>query len=189
MAAVVCVAIGDETAEQVAAALAEHMPNAERRAIVEQALGAQGGVLVAPTYDAAAAFANEYAAEHLQLQIAEPEMAIVLARLRNVGTVFLGETSSVAYGDYMTGANHVLPTGGLARSYSGLSTLDFVRWTTYQRVSPAAADRLADDVGRFAEAEGLPGHAAAARAWRNPRSAERSAQSAAPETSRPASDR
>jgi hypothetical protein len=82
-----------------------------------------------------------------------------------VGTVFLGETSSVAYGDYMTGANHVLPTGGLARSYSGLSTLDFVRWTTWQRVTPQAAAKLAYDVGRFADAEGLPGHAAAARAW------------------------
>ena len=71
----------------------------------------------------------------------------------------------MAFGDYMTGANHVLPTGGLARSYSGLSTLDFVRWTTYQRVSPAAAARLASDVGVFADAEGLPGHAMAARAW------------------------
>jgi histidinol dehydrogenase len=59
----------------------------------------------------------------------------------------------------------VLPTGGLARSYSGLSTQDFVRWTTYQRVSPEAAARLASDVGTFADAEGLPGHAQAARAW------------------------
>ena len=66
----------------------------------------------------------------------------------------------------MTGANHVLPTGGLARSYSGLSTLDFIRWTTYQRVTRAAAARLADDVGVFAEAEQLGGHALAARAWR-----------------------
>ena len=72
----------------------------------------------------------------------------------------------VAFGDYMTGANHVLPTGGLARSYSGLSTLDFVRWTTYQRVTAEAAARLADDVGVFADAERLPGHALAARAWR-----------------------
>jgi histidinol dehydrogenase len=59
----------------------------------------------------------------------------------------------------------VLPTGGLSRSYSGLSTLDFVRWTTYQRVSPQAAAKMAYDVGRVADAEGLPGHAAAARAW------------------------
>jgi histidinol dehydrogenase len=165
MAAVVCVAVGDETAEQVEDALAELAADAERGDVVRAALAAQGGVLVAQTYDEAAAFASDYAAEHLQLAIGAPEQKMVLARLRHTGTVFLGETSSVAYGDYMTGANHVLPTGGLARSYSGLSTLDFVRWTTYQRVSPQAAARMAYDVGRFADAEGLPGHAAAARAW------------------------
>jgi histidinol dehydrogenase len=80
--------------------------------------------------------------------------------------VFVGETSSVVFGDYMTGANHVLPTGGLARSYSGLSTLDFVRWTTYQRIDREAAGRLAQDVAAFADAEQLPAHAAAARGWR-----------------------
>jgi histidinol dehydrogenase len=165
MAAVLCVALGEETAEQVIEALGALVPAAGRRDIVERALAAQGGVLVAQTYDEAAAFATDWAAEHLQLAIGEPEQKMVLARLRNTGTVFLGETSSVAYGDYMTGANHVLPTGGLARSYSGLSTLDFIRWTTYQRVSPQAAAKLAYDVGRFADAEGLPGHAEAARAW------------------------
>jgi len=165
MAAVVCVAVGDETAEQVEEALAELSAEAGRADVVRAALGAQGGVLVAQTYDEAAAFASDYAAEHLQLAIGAPEQKMVLARLRHTGTVFLGETSSVAYGDYMTGANHVLPTGGLARSYSGLSTLDFIRWTTYQRVTPQAAARMAYDVGRFADAEGLPGHAAAARAW------------------------
>ena len=86
--------------------------------------------------------------------------------MRNAGSVFLGPAASVSFGDYMTGANHVLPTGSLARSYSGLSTHDFIRWTTYQRVSPAAAARLAEDVAAFAEAEGLTGHADAARAWR-----------------------
>jgi len=76
--------------------------------------------------------------------------------------VFVGGSASVPFGDYMTGANHVLPTGGLARSYSGLSPLDFVRWSTYQRVSPNAAAALAEDVAVFARGEGLPGHAAAA---------------------------
>jgi histidinol dehydrogenase len=80
--------------------------------------------------------------------------------------VFVGETSSVVFGDYTTGANHVLPTAGLARSYSGLSTLDFVRWTTYQRIDADAAARLSTDVAVFADAEQLPAHAAAARAWR-----------------------
>ena len=91
--------------------------------------------------------------------------ATTLAALRSAGTIFVGASSSVAYGDYMTGANHVLPTAGAGRSYSGLSTLDFVRWTTWQEVTPAAAASLAEDVGRFADAEGLPAHAAAARAW------------------------
>ena len=89
----------------------------------------------------------------------------MLEHIRNAGTVFLGESSSVAFGDYMTGANHVLPTGGLAHSYSGLSTLDFVRWTTFQRVTPDAAAAMAKDVSVFAEAEGLYAHGAASIAW------------------------
>jgi histidinol dehydrogenase len=164
-AAVVAVAVGDEVAEQIEAALIRLLPAQERLEIVAEALVARGGVLVAQTYNEAVAFANEYAAEHLLLAVAEPELETLLALLRNAGTVFMGETASVAFGDYMTGANHVLPTGGLARSYSGLSTLDFVRWTTYQRVTPEAAARLAADVGRFADSERLPGHAAAARYW------------------------
>jgi len=97
--------------------------------------------------------------------IATRNPAAIANRIRNAGTVFLGETSSVAFGDYLTGANHVLPTGGLARCYSGLSTLDFFRWTTFQSVTPVAAKRLATPTAVFAEAEGLSNHAAAARAW------------------------
>jgi histidinol dehydrogenase len=89
-----------------------------------------------------------------------------LEKIRNAGTVFLGEASSVAFGDYLTGANHVLPTGGFARRYSGLSTADFVRWTTYQRVSERAASTLAPHTVILARAEGLPAHAAAAQSWK-----------------------
>jgi histidinol dehydrogenase len=89
----------------------------------------------------------------------------MLPRVRNAGTVFLGASASVVFGDYLTGANHVLPTGGASRFYSGLSTLDFMRWTTYQRVDRAAAARLSNDVSILAGAEGLPAHAAAAQAW------------------------
>ena len=128
-----------------------------------ETLGARATVLRSLTVHEAVRFANKYAPEHLLLAVRNPERA--LASVRNAGTVFLGQTSSVAFGDYMTGANHVLPTGGLARSYSGLSTLDFVRWTTYQRVSREAAASLASDVARFAEAERLSAHAAAARQW------------------------
>jgi histidinol dehydrogenase len=164
LAAVVAVATGEPLAAAIVVALARQLDVQPRAEIIRAALGARGAVLWSHSLDDAIAFANAYAAEHLLLVVAS--LDATLARLRNAGTVFVGPTASVAFGDYMTGANHVLPTGGLARSYSGLSTLDFVRWTTYQRVSPAAAARLADDVGTFAEAEQLHGHAAAARAWR-----------------------
>jgi histidinol dehydrogenase len=166
LAAVVAVATSERLAGAIVDALAELLPAQPRAGISSAALAALGAVVWADSLPAAIAFANAYAAEHVLLIVAEPDRA--LAALRNAGTVFVGATASVAFGDYMTGANHVLPTGGLARSYSGLSTLDFVRWTTYQRVSPAAAARLADDVGTFADAEGLPGHALAARAWSTP---------------------
>lgn len=162
-ACVVAVCVGAETARKVRSALVHLLAEAPKRDVVGEALATGGGVLEAKSLDEAIAFANEYAPEHLQLVVADTDAA--LAKVKRAGTVFLGSASSVAFGDYMTGANHVLPTGGLARSWSGLSTLDFVRWTTWQRVSPAAAARLAGDVGLFADAEELPGHAAAARAW------------------------
>jgi len=164
LAAVVAVVRSRTVADAVIAALAEDLPTQPRRDIVAAALEGQGAVLWTNTVEEAVIFSNQYAAEHLLLLVAMPED--VLPRLRNAGTVFVGQYASVAFGDYMTGANHVLPTGGLARSYSGLSTIDFVRWTTYQRVTRAAAARMADDVEAFATAEGLGGHALAARWWR-----------------------
>jgi histidinol dehydrogenase len=163
-AAVVLLAVGETIADRVVAELERLLPVQSRRSIIEQALADRGAVLTAPTTKDALTFANEFAAEHLLLATRDAET--LLDDVRSAGTVFVGESSSVAFGDYMTGANHVLPTGGLARSYSGLSTLDFVRWTTYQRVDRAAAARLSHDVAAFADAEQLPAHAAAARGWR-----------------------
>jgi histidinol dehydrogenase len=162
-ACVVCVTVGKEVASAVEQRLRVALKLQSRAGIIERALAARGALLAAGSLDAALRFAEAYAPEHLLLAVTDPEA--LLPRVRNAGTVFLGVSASVTFGDYMTGANHVLPTGGLARSYSGLSTSDFVRWTTYQRVSPAAAARLASDVAAFADAEGLTAHADAARAW------------------------
>ena len=164
LAVVVAVTIGEVTARAVARALDALLPAQPRSGVVRAALSGQGAVLWVDTLDAAIEATSQFAAEHVLLLVAQPDVA--LPRLRSAGTVFVGAHASVAFGDYMTGANHVLPTGGLARSYSGLSTIDFVRWTTYQRVTPAAAASLAEDVAVFADAEGLPGHAIAARALR-----------------------
>lgn len=164
-AAVVAVTVGDDAAQRLRAALAVHVARSDRRAIIDQAFAFAGGVLHADSLSEAVAFANEWAAEHLLLSVGDAVREVAFSSLRNAGTIFVGETASVAFGDYMTGANHVLPTGGLARCYSGLSTLDFIRWTSWQRVTADAAASLADDVGRFADSEGLPNHAATARQW------------------------
>jgi len=99
----------------------------------------------------------------------EPSVArlarVAWVALRGCGTILLGDGASVVFGDYMTGANHVLPTGGAGRAWSGLSTQDFVRWTTWQRVDRPAAARMAHDTAVFATAEGLDAHARAAAAW------------------------
>jgi len=87
----------------------------------------------------------------------------LLARVRNAGTVFVGSAASVVFGDYLTGANHTLPTGGLARALGGLSTETFLRPCTWQRISEEGAAALGAAAAVLAEAEGLPAHAAAAR--------------------------
>lgn len=163
LAAVVLVTTSPTISRAVEHAIVRVLSSAPRAAIVAAAFAARGGMVTVPSLDAAGAFAADYAAEHVLVCCRNG--AAVAASVRNAGTIFLGAAGSVAFGDYMTGANHVLPTGGLARAYSGLSTEDFYRWTTTQRVSRAAARALASDVGIFADAEGLPGHAAAARQW------------------------
>ncbi|RKG69867.1 histidinol dehydrogenase [Corallococcus sp. CA054B] len=163
-----CVAlvVGAPLAQAVRDAVEQQACVARRGDIVLSALGSRGAVLRIDSLEEAWPFVAEFAPEHLLLATAKPSED--LARVRNAGTVFVGQRASVAFGDYLTGANHVLPTAGLARAYSGLSVLDFYRWTTWQRVTPEAAAAMADDVGTLADSEGLFAHAAAARAWRVP---------------------
>lgn len=163
MAAVVLVSTSEALLREVEQRMAELLPREPRADVIAAALSSRGALLLAASRDEAVAFVKRWAPEHLLLAVKEAES--LLPSVRNAGTVFVGETASVAFGDYMSGANHVLPTGGLSRSYSGLSTLDFYRWTTWQRIDRVAAARLASDVAVFAEAEGLPAHAASARQW------------------------
>ena len=123
-------------------------------------------MLLAESWEEALAFARDYAAEHLAFFTKDPGSDLESGPV--AGTVFLGQAAAVAYGDYLTGANHVLPTGGLARAFSSLSTLHYLRMYTWQEISPEAASEMSESVARMAEAEGLPGHAKAARARRTP---------------------
>jgi histidinol dehydrogenase len=162
-ACVVVISIGRDALGGIIDAIAQEIAGSPRADVVRAALEQNGAILSADSLADAVAFASEFAPEHLLLAMRDAES--VLPQIRNAGSVFIGEQSSVVFGDYITGGNHVLPTGGLARSYSGLGPLDFVRWTYYQRVSRDAARRLSTDAAILADAEGLPGHARAALRW------------------------
>ncbi|MGA7914255.1 MAG: histidinol dehydrogenase, partial [Candidatus Acidiferrales bacterium] len=120
-----------------------------------RSLATNGGVLVARSLAEGVRFINRFAPEHLSL----PGNAVAYAdRFENAGSIFLGNWSAQSFGDYATGTNHVLPTGGVARSRGGLSTADFVKCISVQKVSRAGCARLALVVQQFAKAEGLLAH-------------------------------
>ncbi len=160
-ASVAVVAWAPELLERVRDVLATEVAAAPRREVVEAALEKRGALVLARDRSAALEFARRYAPEHLALFTSAPRAD--LEEVPTAGTAFLGEASSVAFGDYLTGANHVLPTAGTAHAFSGLSVLDFIRFYTYQELDPAGAAAMLQDVALLAEAEGLPGHARAAR--------------------------
>ncbi len=160
-AAVAAVTWSEPLLPRIRASLEALLEEAPRREIAAEALAARGGLLLARDRAEALAFAEAYAAEHLAIYTDDPRGD--LATQTTAGTVFLGEPSTVAFGDYATGANHVLPTSGRSAAFSGLGVLEFLRFHTWQELTPAAAAALAEDVGLLADAEGLPAHALAAR--------------------------
>jgi histidinol dehydrogenase len=121
------------------------------------------GVFLARSMSEAILFAQEYAPEHLSVQVDEGDEETVLDRITDAGSVFLGPYTPVAAGDYATGTNHVLPTGGGARRTGGLSVDTFLRSTTVQRLDREALSGIADTVTTLAEAEGLEAHAESVR--------------------------
>lgn len=174
-ACVVALVQSEALADTVLDVLAREVRSQPRRAIIEAALRSRAAVLSLERLEEAWPFVEAFAAEHLLLALTDATAA--LPRVRNAGTIFLGTSSSVAFGDYVTGANHVLPTAGAGRRFSGLSVLDFVRWQTWQRVSPSAAAAFAVDVEALAMSEGLPAHAAAAAQWKGHKPAPQPARS------------
>jgi len=157
-ASVVCVTDDRATAESVADACAEQVTERERRETIEAALDNDAsGVLCARSMSEAVLFAEEYAAEHLSIVADDAEA--ILDRIDSAGSVFLGETAPVAAGDYASGPNHVLPTGGLAAVAGGLSVDHFLRSTTVQKLDADALTGLRETVTTLARAEGLEAHA------------------------------
>jgi len=162
-AAVACVTDDPDLAAAVAAACEQQAGEREREATIRGALaGDASGVFLARSASEMVLFAEEYAAEHLSI-LAEDDEAL-LERITNAGSVFLGPYTPVAGGDYATGTNHVLPTGGAARTEGGLSVDTFLRSSTVQRLDRSALAELRETVTRLADAEGLEAHAASVEA-------------------------
>lgn len=156
---------------RLAAAVQERLAaRLARAAAARAALSRRGALVVTRSLDEAIELANRLAPEH-----AVCESRAVSRQLRTAGTVFVGPSTAPAAGDYATGSNHVLPTGGWARVRGGLSTVDFLRVWTVQSVTARGLARLAPTVRALAEAEGLVAHAASidARLRRKGRSAPR----------------
>ncbi len=160
-AAAVLVTPAAELAQKVVELINSELPHLPRREIIEAALTLTkySAALVAETLEEAVEFANLYAAEHLQIVTREP--FALLPRIRHAGSIFLGPYAPVPVGDYASGTNHVLPTGGCARMFSGLSVDDFIKKPTFQHLSREALASLKDTVITLAESEGLPLHARA----------------------------
>jgi histidinol dehydrogenase len=122
-----------------------------------------GAILVTDSLDHACEFVNRFAPEHLSL----PEHADkLLLKINSAGTVFVGPWGAQPLGDYATGSNHVLPTGGWARMRGGLSAADFVKCISVQTIARKGFLRLADTVEILAESEGLMAHRNAVRVRR-----------------------
>ncbi|MDR1035276.1 MAG: histidinol dehydrogenase [Deltaproteobacteria bacterium] len=155
-AAAVLVTTSEELARSTAARVDEQVPGLLRKEIVREALD-NAAILVADSLDECLDFANLYAPEHLQIWAADSFS--LLARVESAGSVFLGPWSPIPCGDYASGPNHVLPTGGAARAFSGLSADSFVKKITFQQLSRGALESLAPTVTTIAAAEGLECHA------------------------------
>ena len=125
-----------------------------------QSMRKTGAILLAPSIEAACVFCNRFAAEHLSLP---DKPAALLEKITAAGTVFLGPWGAQPFGDYVSGSNHVLPTGGWARKRGGLSAADFVKCISVQAISNKGFLRLADAAESLAESEGLLAHRNAVR--------------------------
>jgi len=146
--------------EDVLAEIDRQLPLLSTAAVAGAAWRNNGEIVVVESREEAAEVSDEYAPEHLELLTGDDDW--YLANLRNYGSLFVGEESTVAYGDKGVGTNHTLPTGRAARYTGGLWVGKFLKTVTWQRLTPEASRHIAPIMGRICEAEGMFAHKATA---------------------------
>jgi histidinol dehydrogenase len=152
----VLITISDEQARAVDAEMEIQAQQCERAEIIRQSMSTNGALIVANTFDDAVAFTNEFAAEHLTVSTAKP--IEILKRIKAAGSVFLGEYSPVAVGDYGIGPNAILPTFGETLRRGGLSANTFTRPIFYQMLSKEGLQNVAPTATTLARIENLQAH-------------------------------
>ncbi|MBD3341517.1 MAG: histidinol dehydrogenase [Candidatus Lokiarchaeota archaeon] len=136
--------------------LTDYLSKSERKSIIKEALSKNSLVIKSSTIEEAFALSNEIAPEHLEILTSDPSSHLNL--VQNAGAVFLGKFSPVPLGDYSAGTNHILPTGGNAKRYSGLSYLNFVKVMDVLKCNEMGLKKLSKSAMKIAEFEGLFAH-------------------------------
>jgi len=155
-AACILITTDKKLADRVGKEIGAMAAKAIRKEIILQALNNCGYTLVSSLDEAIAAM-DEIAPEHLSIQVADPLPVVI--RVKNAGAIFVGKYSAVACGDYAVGTNHVLPTAGYAKTYSGLDVQHFLKTATVEMVNREGLEAIGDIVETVADAEGLAAHA------------------------------
>ncbi len=158
MAAAVLITTDVGIAEQVAKQVEVQLENHPRRVLTEKAIANFGVIIVVETLDQAAELSNEFATEHLELEIEDPWA--LLPKIRHAGAIFLGHATPEAVGDYLAGPNHTLPTSGSARYASPLGVETFLKHSSLIQYTQPALEEVAKAIDTLATAEGLPSHGA-----------------------------
>ena len=160
MASAVLVTNSRKLAEETSAEIERQLELLPREEIARPSIENNGKIIIAESILQAIEIANEIAPEHLEVCVDNP--FDYLDRIKNAGSIFLGKNCPEALGDYFAGPNHTLPTSGTARFSSPLSVDDFVKKSAFTYYTGDALSKVCDDIARFAEQEGLSGHARSA---------------------------
>ncbi|MFW6110711.1 MAG: histidinol dehydrogenase [Thermoproteota archaeon] len=149
-----------ELASAVKSEVDKQMGSLSRTETIKSSLHRWGLIVTLKDLEEAVTYTNAIAPEHLQIQTKYPNK--LFDRIQNAGAVFLGKYSPVAFGDYSAGLNHVLPTAGYARIYSGLSTRDFIKTINFLQCTKKGCQKLKRTTVTLAEMEGFDGHSRSA---------------------------
>jgi histidinol dehydrogenase len=161
MAAAVLLTTDPGLAKNVKVAVERQLVNHPRRLDTEKAIAHYGLIVIVESLEAAAELSNEFAPEHLELEVEDPWA--LLPQIRHAGAIFLGYSTPEAVGDYLAGPNHTLPTSGAARYASALSVETFLKHSSIIQYSQTALEKVAGAIDVLATSEGLPSHADSVR--------------------------